>query len=277
MANPELAVCRAGSHWEQRILKNEVMGAVSLSRSVRSALTLATLEDSGWYKANYSMAEPLAWGRGAGCEWLHEPCVDGSGGTQRDFCATAGVQRCTADHRALGVCNRVTHGIGAIPDRFQYFPNASGEGGLLPTADYCPYYSPYPNAHCDEPSHAPVHNFRGQTYGGSSRCVESRLEQSVLIGDAEYVLSAGAPEMGCHVTRCTNGTLELLLNATPGDELWLRCPTPGMPVPAPPGAMAHASAHARPPYTCHTHALFAPPPPKRRTGACTCNACVTSC
>ena len=37
-----------GSHWEQRLLPNEVMAATTSHNAVYSALTLAALEDSGW-------------------------------------------------------------------------------------------------------------------------------------------------------------------------------------------------------------------------------------
>ena len=50
----------------------------------RTALTLAALEDSGWYKANYSMAEPFEWGRGRGC----------------DFAAALQYKRCLRDLRS---------------------------------------------------------------------------------------------------------------------------------------------------------------------------------
>ena len=43
--------------------------------SVVSALTLAALEDSGWYRVEYSQAQPLLHGRRQGCAFLEEPCV----------------------------------------------------------------------------------------------------------------------------------------------------------------------------------------------------------
>jgi Leishmanolysin. len=41
---------------------------------VYSRLTLALMEDTGWYSANYSMAQPLAWGRNLGCEFVTRSC-----------------------------------------------------------------------------------------------------------------------------------------------------------------------------------------------------------
>ncbi|KAK7368986.1 hypothetical protein VNO80_11019 [Phaseolus coccineus] len=37
-------------------------------------MTLALLEDSGWYKAYYSMADQLDWGRNQGTEFVTSPC-----------------------------------------------------------------------------------------------------------------------------------------------------------------------------------------------------------
>lgn len=43
---------------------------------VFSRITLALMEDSGWYKANYSMASPLSWGQNLGCEFAMRSCKD---------------------------------------------------------------------------------------------------------------------------------------------------------------------------------------------------------
>lgn len=43
---------------------------------VFSRITLALMEDSGWYKANYSMASPLSWGKGLGCSFAMKSCKD---------------------------------------------------------------------------------------------------------------------------------------------------------------------------------------------------------
>lgn len=52
----------AKSHWEKRIFNGEYMIGTSSKYPVFSAMTLAWFEDTGWYKANYSTAEPLQWG-----------------------------------------------------------------------------------------------------------------------------------------------------------------------------------------------------------------------
>lgn len=41
-----------------------------------SRITLALMEDTGWYKANYSMAQPMTWGKGLGCEFVMKSCKE---------------------------------------------------------------------------------------------------------------------------------------------------------------------------------------------------------
>ena len=55
-----------GSHWDQRLFMNEFMAPVASHEAVYSPLTLAILEDSGWYKAHYNMSYPPDMGAWAG-------------------------------------------------------------------------------------------------------------------------------------------------------------------------------------------------------------------
>lgn len=41
---------------------------------VYSRLTLALMEDTGWYVANYSVAEALRWGGNEGCYFATKSC-----------------------------------------------------------------------------------------------------------------------------------------------------------------------------------------------------------
>ncbi|XP_012495126.1 PREDICTED: leishmanolysin-like peptidase [Propithecus coquereli] len=53
---------------------NEAMTGSHTQNRVLSRITLALMEDTGWYKANYSMAEKLDWGRGMGCDFVRKSC-----------------------------------------------------------------------------------------------------------------------------------------------------------------------------------------------------------
>lgn len=41
---------------------------------VYSRITLALMEDTGWYYANYSMAQTLKWGANLGCDFAMHSC-----------------------------------------------------------------------------------------------------------------------------------------------------------------------------------------------------------
>lgn len=85
------------NHWEKRLLEvtalfiwpflytpplphllwlsqNEAMTGSHTQNRVFSRLTLALLEDSGWYRANYSLAQRLDWGRSLGCDFVLKSC-----------------------------------------------------------------------------------------------------------------------------------------------------------------------------------------------------------
>lgn len=57
------------------MFRDEYMCATStVLDPIYSAMTLALLEDSGWYQADYSMADTLLWGKNYGCEFLTQDC-----------------------------------------------------------------------------------------------------------------------------------------------------------------------------------------------------------
>jgi hypothetical protein len=65
------------SHWHERLFYGELMGPVysSSSENVLSPLTLALMEDSGFYRVNYQGAKSPAFGLGAGCSFVNDECV----------------------------------------------------------------------------------------------------------------------------------------------------------------------------------------------------------
>ena len=53
----------AGSHWERRLMKDDVMSPISSGVAARiSPMTLAFFEDSGWYTPNYTAATRYSTG-----------------------------------------------------------------------------------------------------------------------------------------------------------------------------------------------------------------------
>ena len=71
------------SHWEQRILLGDYMGAVIYQEEMAiSEITLALLEDSGWYKINYYTGGLMRFGKNKGCEFIQNNCLDSYYNTQ---------------------------------------------------------------------------------------------------------------------------------------------------------------------------------------------------
>ena len=56
--------------------QNEAMTGIFDFNPVFSRLSLAVLEDSGWYSVDYERAQPLLWGRQRGCQFVRNGCGD---------------------------------------------------------------------------------------------------------------------------------------------------------------------------------------------------------
>ena len=69
-----------GSHWDSRWFQGEIMDGATdgtISQNAFSRLTMALLEDTGWYVANWDMAAPLTFGAGKGCDFFKSCRSDG--------------------------------------------------------------------------------------------------------------------------------------------------------------------------------------------------------
>ena len=100
---------------------NEIMTGSVDTRSVVSKMTLALLEDSGWYQANYSMADRLDWGRNQGTDFVTSPCNLWKGAYH---CKTINLSGCTYNREAEGYCPIVSYS-GDLPQWARYFPQAN--------------------------------------------------------------------------------------------------------------------------------------------------------
>ena len=67
-----------GEHWEERLAWDSSMSATLTPRGIPehlSPFTLALMEDTGWYKANWNLSRNPSFGHGAGCDFVNEPCI----------------------------------------------------------------------------------------------------------------------------------------------------------------------------------------------------------
>ncbi|PAV59330.1 hypothetical protein WR25_15669 [Diploscapter pachys] len=148
------------THFEKRLFENEAMTGTHTQNPVYSRITLALLEDSGWYKPNYEMAEELHWGKNLGCDFAMKSCgewIKTRRETRQDpypFCSeikhdgqkSLAVTRCTAQRDSLALCNLVPYKK-ELPSQFRNFDELPGVGqggtkyygGSVELADFCPY------------------------------------------------------------------------------------------------------------------------------------------
>ncbi|CAJ2643108.1 unnamed protein product [Trifolium pratense] len=205
----------SGSHWEKRLLMNEIMTGSVDTRSVVSKMTLALLEDSGWYKANYSMADRLDWGRNQGTEFVTSPCNLWKGAYH---CNTTQYSGCTYNREAEGYCPILTYS-GDLPQWAQYFPQAN-KGGQSSLADYCTYFVAYSDGSCTDTNSARAPDrMLGEVRGSNSRCMASSLVRT------GFVRGSMTQGNGCYQHRCINSSLEVAV-----DGIWKVCPRAGGPI-----------------------------------------------
>lgn len=172
---PTRAESCTGDHWDERFFYPEAMsGIISPTTNILSSLTLALMEDSGWYLANYTNSRMSPWGLGSGCDFVEKPCLtpnsldeatvpDYSAGF---FCNEGAVKSCSPEHTHKLACQVLDYQFYGteLPDEVhQYFPDEPTKGGPR-QADYCPVYGQtYDNLKaseldCTNPSNTPTIN-----------------------------------------------------------------------------------------------------------------------
>ncbi|KAK7199104.1 major surface protease gp63 [Novymonas esmeraldas] len=157
------------SHWKQRSMKDDLMAPYTVA-GIYSAMTIAAMEDTGFYKGNYSMAEPMMYGRNAGCGLLTEKCVvNGVSRFPAMFCGSANDTKlvCASDRLSVGFCRLVNH-PSPLPPQFRYFLSAT-LGGDDEEMDYCPYVKPLKETKCSFDGGI----LKGSVYGARSRCFDT--------------------------------------------------------------------------------------------------------
>lgn len=183
----------AGSHWEKAAFLDEVMTGTASYVPVISNVTLAALEDSGWYKPHYDQAEWLAWGENKGCKFSTYRCVNGWPKGGGYFCSTPGEIGCTYSRKAVGGCQIGTNDN--VEAKYKYLEN--GLVGADELADYCPYTRFYSNTWCTKVLEDASPNDYGETYDGTGRCFKSSVFSSLTS-------LATQNSYKCYPTHCTS-------------------------------------------------------------------------
>ena len=209
----------AGSHWEARVLREELMAAAD-GKSL-SVFTLAFFKDSGMYDVDYHVAQPLTYGSGDGCGFVTAKCNEATGGRDRYWCFEAR-QACTIDRKAAGICN-LGQRTNDLEKYFQYFsdPRTGGPEFL----DGCPFIQGASNRQCAffrTPSEQDT--FFGHSFSATSRCFDT-TNTAGNTGLIQRGFTAQAAAQRCLDARCPSGMrLEVRVGGT---STWLSCPADG--------------------------------------------------
>ncbi|VDD93296.1 unnamed protein product [Enterobius vermicularis] len=243
------------THWEKRLFENEAMTGTHTQNPVYSRLTLALLEDSGWYKANYSVAETLHWGKDLGCEfamkscgeWIqnqHLPPSPYCDEIKHDGTRSLATTRCTTQRDSLALCNLVPYKQ-PLPEEylnFDYLKGVRSEGlkyygGSVELADYCPYNQEFEwkatnlterrDSRCELPGNLVPEDTNTilEVYGEDSMCFDLKTSWTekrcgMLRNFTQYMA-------GCYEYHCMDGLLHLQIFN--GSDLY-PCYHPGQPI-----------------------------------------------
>ncbi|KAF5222529.1 hypothetical protein ECC02_004335 [Trypanosoma cruzi] len=198
-------------HWKGRHARDELM-APAVGAGYYTALTMAVFADMGYYRVNWSMAEPMTWGKGTGCEFLENKCSEAKDFSTKYphmFCDDSDKEtlRCTSDRRHVGTCTAtIVEGKGSLADK-----------------DFCPVVSSY------------FHNVSGTKYNTCSDENVNYLPGS-LTGSGSWCLDAELLETKdgnghksvrgvCARVSCDGDTVKVkYLGST---EVWHECPDGG--------------------------------------------------
>ena len=147
-----------------------------------SEFTLAALEGTGWYTPDYSMADPLFWGKGKGCEFLDQTCYNKDAHEARfpdEFCSTRKASGCTFTGRAKAVCGtRNDYTDSLLSPSFNYF----GDNSVMldPFCDNCPYFYGISNLGCTNPSNT-IKEISEEFYGPGSMCFMGTVSRNAAL------------------------------------------------------------------------------------------------
>lgn len=142
-----------------------------------SEFTLALFEGTGWYQVDYSMAEPLTWGKGKGCSFVDGPCVSNNGNPSFDeFCGSLTKSGCSYTSRGKATCGTTTTTLttsSKLPKSLNYWHNNTVVRDQY--SDNCPYYWSPPWSDCQNTANRKGALLSEEVYGSTSKCFTGNL------------------------------------------------------------------------------------------------------
>ena len=231
-----------GSHWEARILLGEYMNGYSYTEEqVISEFTLAVLEDSGYYKANYYTGGLMRYGKHKGCAFLEERCIDPTthktnSSFENEFYDTINERKSVEATCTSGRQSRTYKAWWEASDNVEpeyiYFSNPNIAG--YPPADYCPVFlkyqeeedTSYYSGHCSTKGagiYGSILQYPSYSFNGTSAALEEKTGE-ILSDHSFCFLSSLAKKTfldsqfisllvraNCYEIKCSNRSLTVKL------------------------------------------------------------------
>jgi leishmanolysin-like peptidase len=145
-----------------------------------SPLSLALLEDSSWYQANFAEATTPTFGRGAGCGFVESSCI--AGGNVPDysvgyFCASherlPGTRSgCDYTHHSKAGCDLEDDVSPPLEEHRYFLPSNPEFGSPFDDVDYCPMRSKH-LVPCSSSNGSKGASLAGESFEENSRCYET--------------------------------------------------------------------------------------------------------
>ncbi|KAK7196992.1 leishmanolysin, GP63 [Novymonas esmeraldas] len=173
------ALGAAGSHVKMRNARDDLM-ASGRGAGYYTALTLAVLQDLGFYQADFSKAEEMPWGHNAGCDFLTSKCMENNITRWPNmFCNTPNTTlSCPSDRVSLATCSIVTFTT-EVPAYFQYFTDPSLVG-VSPYFDYCPIVGSLAAGACNLPASRVTTEYQGfNVFSDAARCIDGSFTPKI--------------------------------------------------------------------------------------------------
>lgn len=220
------------SHWEMRIVGYESLTAQENVRAALSRLTLAYMEDTGWYEANMTAAAPFDFGRNAGCDFVQKSCMEwmetrtSRNQSTAPFCNQLKKRNaptdlvCNQNYTAALACNLKRHPKPIEGEQNHHFTHIDGVDasdllhyGGNRFADYCPQYeviirdmgvSTEHTTNCIDPLNDRPGTVWLNSYGPNSRCFKTGKFMRFVSHNKKYdhsYIGAGCFRFACVANR----------------------------------------------------------------------------
>ena len=239
-----------GSHWEERILLGDYMnGVVYSEEQVISEFTLALLEDSGYYKANYYTGGLMQYGKNKGCAFLNEKCVINRTVNDKfkneffdQFYKGGNIDPSCSSGRQSRTYHYINEYVNEVPKEYQYYPKKNLGGRS--SCNYCPVSQSYSleeknsyyTGHCSKLGNGEygsqirynnnknyksgeTMNILAESYSDNSFCVLSSLISKNISNYNQYSDTIRAV---CYQMHCSSRSLTIQIN-----DNYLVCPREG--------------------------------------------------